>query len=514
MSSHIKLPGTGNKEDTPPISYFLANSDHYSDQGYDTRQRSLIFFDGHRIIYRTDIMPREGLHITDKFAGDKLCDRIAIEYHNENILPDLLARFNDPGTVQVVFPKGAFIRTTNRTEMFFVDGYIIRLDNNHFLFSFRNIVDEITQEYMLKMALSSTKIFPWFYDFKREAMVIDARYYEYTGIPTKNNTMTLEEFNERIHPDDRASMSEAFERQLSGIHYPYPVPFRLRRGDDSFEWFEGQSTYLGQTEGLPYRIVGICMSTQAFKNIEEALRTAKNKAEQSDQLKSAFLSNMSHEIRTPLNAIVGFSNLLSGEEPIDNEESKEYAALISKNCDYLLTLVSDVLDLSRIETGTMEYSFSEFSVREILKDIYHNHIDHIPESIQFSLHLPDKDIKIESDPLRLRQTLDNLISNAIKFTTEGHIDLGWSLSSDGKHIRISVTDTGKGIPAGHFDKIFERFYKVDSFVQGAGLGLSLCKIMAEQLGGKLLVSSRLKEGSNFTLRIPIRQRETNTVVIH
>jgi hypothetical protein len=99
MSSHIKLPGTGNEEDTPPISYFLANSDHYSDQGYDTRQRSLIFFDGHRIIYRTDIMPREGLHITDKFAGDKLCDRIAIEYHNENILPDLLARFNDPGTV-------------------------------------------------------------------------------------------------------------------------------------------------------------------------------------------------------------------------------------------------------------------------------------------------------------------------------------------------------------------------------------------------------------------------------
>lgn len=137
-------------------------------------------------------------------------------------------------------------------------------------------------------------------------MIIDRRYFDYTGIPTEDNSMTLEAYSERLHPDDRAAMAHAFTLQLNGQHYPYPVPFRLRRGDGTYEWFEGQSTYLGQIKNMPYRIVGICMSTQAHKNIEEALTAAKEKAEQSDRLKSAFLANMSHEIRTPLNAIVGF----------------------------------------------------------------------------------------------------------------------------------------------------------------------------------------------------------------
>lgn len=514
MSSYIEPSNIINQGNGASLGPLHADSSIYSDTSYATRQRSLIFFDKRGVISRTNIMTPGNQNSNDEFVGHNLLNVFTVEYHNDSILTHLLARFNDSSIMQVPLPKGAFIRTADRGEIFFADGYIIRLENDHFLFSFRNVVDEITQEYMLKMALSSTKIFPWFYDFTRGAMVIDARYYEYTGISTKDNTMTLEEFNERIHPDDRARMSEAFERQLSGIHYPYPVPFRLHRGDGTYEWFEGQSTYLGQIEGLPYRVVGICMSTQAFKNIEDALTTAKNKAEQSDRLKSAFLSNMSHEIRTPLNAIVGFSNLLAGEEAVDSEESKEYAALISKNCDYLLTLVSDILDLSRIETGTMEYSFSEFSLGEILTDIYRNHIDRIPEGIQFRLLLPDSDIKIVSDPLRLRQTLDNLLSNAIKFTTQGHIDLGWTLSSDEKHIRISVTDTGRGISTEQFGKIFERFYKVDPFVQGAGLGLSLCRILAEQLGGKLLLSSRLKEGSHFTLRIPIRQQRITPLAIN
>lgn len=509
MSSYITPPNTGNPENDTSIWCSPTDSNHVC----NAQQRSLIFFNDLGIIYRTNISPHENLHFTDEFEGHKLNDLFAVEYRNESILPELLANFNDPGTEQVAFPKGAIIRTSDKKEMFFVDGYITRIESDQFLLSFRNIVEEITQEYMLKMALSSTKIFPWYYDFTLGAMVIDPRYYEYTGIPTKDNTMTMEEFNERVHPDDRAPMAEAFGRQFNGMHYPYPVPFRLRRGDNTYEWFEGQSTYLGQIEGLPYRVVGICMSTQAFKNIEEALTTAKNKAEQSDKLKSAFLSNMSHEIRTPLNAIVGFSNLLAGEEVIDNEESKEYASLISKNCDDLLTLVSDIMDLSRIETGTMEYSFSKFSIKDILTDIYQNHLDRIPDRVEFNLLLPDNDIRIESDPLRLRQTLDNLLSNAIKFTTHGHIDIGWALSNDRKHIRISVSDTGIGIPAEQFDKIFERFYKVDSFVQGAGLGLSLSKILTEQLGGKLLVSSRLREGSRFTMRIPIKHHDINPTAI-
>ena len=504
MSASNNHPNSGSDN---PQGCRNTDSDRLSDYAPDERLRSLIFFDKHGKIFQADITTHDDLHVTDGLAGRKLSDLLVIEYHHENILPDLLARFDDPATVQVTFPKDAFIRTADRKEMFFADGYITRLEGDHFLFSFRNVVEEVTQDYMLKMALSSTKIFPWYFDFKREAMVIEARYYEYTGIPTEDNTMTLEAFNERIHPDDRAAMAEAFGRQLNGIHYPYPVEFRLRRGDDTYEWFEGQSTYLGQVEGLPYRVVGICMSTQSYKNTQEALTQAKNKAEQSDRLKSAFLANMSHEIRTPLNAIVGFSNLLAGEQVIDEEESKEYAALISKNCDHLLTLVSDILDLSRIETGTMEYTYTELSLRAFLTDIYQNQTDRILGTVQFNLLHPNDDIRIKTDALRLRQALDNLLSNAIKFTAKGRIDMGWTLSTDKKHVRIFVADTGRGIPAEQFDKIFDRFYKVDTFVQGAGLGLSLCKTLTEQLGGKLLVSSRLNEGSTFTLRLPISQKD-------
>lgn len=480
---------------------------HPNPESYDLRQPSLIFFDRQGRIYRADMIPHGDLSAADEWIGRNLSDQLIVEFRRENILPGLLARFSDPATVQVAVPKGAFIRTADRKALFFAEGYIARVDEDRFLFAFRNVVDEITQEYMLKMALSSTKIFPWYYDFVRGAMVIDARYYEYTGIPTEDNTMTLAEFGERIHPDDRALMAKAFEQQLSGIHYPYPVEFRLLRGDGTYEWFEGQSTYLGEVEGLPYRVVGICMSTQSYKNTQEVLTAAKNKAEQSDRLKSAFLANMSHEIRTPLNAIVGFSNLLAGGEVVGEEESREYAALISKNCDYLLTLVSDILDISRIETGTMEYNFAEHSLRNMLSELYLEKHGQIPERIRFNLKLPDEDIRLETDILRLRQVVDHLLGNAVKFTTEGDIELGWTLSEDRRHVRIFVADSGRGIPSELVDKIFERFYKVDSFVQGAGLGLSLCKILAENLGGTLSVCSRLGEGSRFTLLLPLRRQD-------
>ncbi len=473
---------------------------------HDSRQRSLIFFDTRGIIYRAHVITHQNLHLSDEFTGLNIADLLTVEYRNENLLPELLTRFDDPETDQATFPKDAFIRTRDRRIMFFADGFITRIEGGRFLFSFRNVAEEVTQEYMVKMALSSTKIFPWYYDFAREVMVIDPRYYEYTGIPTEDGTMTLEAFSERLHPDDRAPMAEAFGQQLSGIHYPHPVPYRLRRGDGTYEWFEGQSTYLGQVEGLPYRVVGICMSTQAFKNIEEALTLAKNRAEQSDKLKSAFLANMSHEIRTPLNAIVGFSNLLAGEEAIDTAESREYAALINKNCDYLLTLVSDILDLSSIETGAMEFRFAEYSLARMLTDIYEKFAGRMPEGVKFNLLLPPDDVRIDTDVLHLRQVMDHLVGNAVKFTRKGRIDLGCSPSGDGTGVRLFVADTGCGIPADKTGKIFERFYKIDAFKQGAGLGLAVCKTIMEGLGGRIDVTSRPGKGSRFTVKIPTKRQ--------
>ncbi len=446
------------------------------------------------------------LNLPPDVRGQRLTDVVSIFNCEKSLLPRMLAELND-GTEQIALPANTFVQGRDKKARLFIRGRMNRLNEEEILFAFRNVVEEVTRDFMLKMALSSTKIFPWFYDMDQHKMIIDPRYFEYTRISSADHSMTLEEFTERLHPDDREAMAHAFAQQLNGEHYPYPVPFRLRLGGGSYEWFEGQSTYLGQVEGVPYRVVGICMSTQAHKNIEEALTTARDKAEQSDRLKSAFLANMSHEIRTPLNAIVGFSNLLADKNAsVSSADAQEYADLISKNCDYLLTLVSDILDLSSIETGIMEYRFSTHPLAYLLTDIYRKY-DHLTsEKVKLHLLLPPEDVQLETDVLRLRQALDNLLVNALKFTDEGRIDLGFSLAEDGASVRIFVSDTGRGIPEEQFDRIFERFYKVETFVQGAGLGLSICKTITENLGGTVTVASRVGEGSCFTLCLPLRRR--------
>ena len=484
---------------------------HISDSLLDGLQSSVVFFDPEGTVFRTNETARQELNTAGKIEGRKLTDAIAVNYRTKNILPQLIAGFDDPNTRKVAVPRDALLSTSDGKKVFFITGAISRLECGNFMFSFRNVVDEMTNESMVKMALSTTLIFPWFYDFGLEIMVIDPRYYEYTGIPTKDYTMTMEEYSSRLHPDDREAVFHALQMQLNGEHYPYPVPFRLRFGDDSYQWFEGQSTYLGEVNGKPYRIVGICMSTQAHKDIERTLTEAKNRAEQSDALKSAFLANMSHEIRTPLNAIVGFSNLLTGNDTdLGSGEAKEYAELISRNCDYLLTLVSDILDLSRIETGAMEYKVTESSLGQLLRDIYVKYADSMPRGVAFNLLLPPDDIRITTDFIRLRQVVEHLVGNAAKFTAEGRIDLGYTLSSDAESVRIFVADTGCGIASDQTEKIFERFYKVDNFVQGAGLGLSICRTIAERLGGRITLSSKLNEGSRFTLKLPIKETDHKT----
>lgn len=485
-------------------SFLRPESETLSEKLLDGLRTSVIFFNTEGVVLRTNASAREDLHANEELTGRRLSELLTLACRNENILPGMLARFEDGLTEEVELPRDTFMRTTDGNAQFFVVGGITRLGDDEFIMSFRNTVDELTQEYMLKMALSSTKIFPWFYDMARQTMVIDPRYFDYTGIVSPDCTMSLEQFADRIHPEDREAMFNAFDMQLHGSHYPYPVPFRLRRGDDRYEWFEGQSTYLGQVEGIPYRVVGICMSTQAHKDIEDSLRAARDKAEQSDRLKSAFLSNMSHEIRTPLNAIVGFSNLLAGaESDLNTGDAREYAALISKNCDHLLLLVSDILDLSRIETDTMEYNFAAYSLGQILTDLYEDQMTAVPEGVDFNLLLPPCDVMIETDIVRLRQVVGNLLGNAFKFTSRGHVDLGYTLDRESWTVRLFVEDTGRGIPADQYGKIFERFYKVDSFVQGAGLGLSICKILSERLGGRIDVCSQVAQGSRFTLALPL-----------
>lgn len=477
----------------------------YSDRMLEAMQTSVVFFDPEGIVYRVNSLACRDLKIEKNPENCKVNRMLSIIHNNTDIFPGLMTQLYNSDTGQVWFPSEAFIRCHIGQVQFFVNGCIMRMQDGNYLLTFRNITDEVTHEHILSMILARTKIFPWFYDMDRNKMLIDEHWFSYLGIPKGDCTISSEDFFALVHPDEREMLSEALRRQLVDHEIQDSFSYRLRRGDGTWEWFSEQSMYMGKTDdGLPYRIVGVCQSIQDHKIIEENLRAARNKAQESDKLKSAFLANMSHEIRTPLNAIVGFSDLLAtGYTEIKSEEAKEFAGLINKNCNILLTLVSDVLDMSRIESDSMNFSFSEHSLVKFLSDIHEKYKDKIPGQIKFNLLLPSGDVKIKTDSLRLKQALFHLLDNAVKFTKNGHIDMGCTCSSDGKNVCLFISDTGIGIPYGQTERIFERFYKVDSFMQGAGLGLSICKTISEGLGGEISVSSHPGKGAKFSLLLPL-----------
>lgn len=431
----------------------------------------------------------------------------SIFHENINILDELLGRLQKDEQ-EVTLPPDTFIYGTINTISFLAKGYFknvtVEKNSNYILFTFRNVVTELTQEYVLNMALRRTKIFPWSYDTKCNLMTIDPRYFEHLGIPAGDCTLTNEQFAQLVHPDDIAGVLKALTLQAQGNFIEDPVSYRLHRGNGKWEWFEAQSTYLGQGTRIPFRLVGVCMSTQEHKKIEEELIIARDKAQQSDKLKSVFLANMSHEIRTPLNAIVGFSNLLvDGDMAFKKEEVKEFLSLINLNCEQLLALISDILDLSKIESNTMVFNITEQPLTPLLQNILRAQQINVPQEVELLLDLPATDTIITTDPLRLKQVINNLINNAIKFTSKGAITLGYRQNND--QVSIFVKDTGTGIDEDKINRIFERFYKGDNFVQGTGLGLAISHTIVEHLKGTITVTSEIGKGSHFTIQHPIKR---------
>lgn len=237
--------------------------------------------------------------------------------------------------------------------------------------------------------------------------------------------------------------------------------------------------------------------------VDRMLQEAKEKAEESNRLKSAFLANMSHEIRTPLNAIVGFSDLLSDTSNFTEEEVTQFIATINKNCGLLLALINDILDLSRIESGTMEFMFAEHNLPLLLKTVHDSQRLNMPAGVELVLRMPAGDKKyLTTDNVRLQQVVNNLINNAAKFTGSGFITFGYEEDEEPGYTRIFVEDTGVGISEEGIRHIFERFYKVDNFTQGAGLGLSICQTIVERLKGTISVTSEVGKGTRFTVRLP------------
>ena len=257
---------------------------------------------------------------------------------------------------------------------------------------------------------------------------------------------------------------------------------------------------------------------QKYKKLAQAnlvkqnkeLEVALEKAKESDQMKSAFLANMSHEIRTPLNAIVGFSNLMNTDIELSKEERENFTELINTNSDLLLNLINDILDLSRIESGRMSFSFQQYSLNELISTIYQTFQVLMPENVELRMQIPEKSISIPTDKLRLTQVITNFLSNAIKFTQKGYILIGYEYREEGRHVHIFVEDTGIGIPKEKQDAVFNRFTKLDEFAKGTGLGLSICKVIAERFDGYIAVESEIGKGSRFSIILPLNPKHTES----
>lgn len=265
-----------------------------------------------------------------------------------------------------------------------------------------------------------------------------------------------------------------------------------------------------ESEDFSPIIVSIEWDITQLELMRRELIESKEKAETSDKLKSAFLANMSHEIRTPLNAIVGFSRIIS--ESDNAEERREYYEIVDANNERLLQLSNEILDLSKIESGIVEFTYGPVRLHTLCKEIHDAHVFRCPQGVELRFDSPDEALSIHSDKNRIFQVFSNLIGNAFKFTTEGSVSYGYK--QEGERVVFYVKDTGLGIEPEKLGRVFQRFAKLNNFAQGTGLGLSICKTIIERLGGEIAVSSEVGTGTTFTFWLPlenvIQDTETGT----
>jgi signal transduction histidine kinase len=302
-----------------------------------------------------------------------------------------------------------------------------------------------------------------------------------------------------FHPDDRDLILQFFEEVQKGNADKLSHKIRVFRENGECTWTHVNlfvRKYAPQDKVI--ELISINYDITDLKQIEEMLVNERDRAEASDRLKSAFLANMSHEIRTPLNAIVGFSSLLASAENVVEKEL--YNSLISHNNELLLNLINDIIDLSKIEAGYLELHQNWFNLTELLDECVAEYARLLPSGVELLTSYPEHDALVELDKLRIKQILNNFLSNALKNTIRGYVEVFYEID---KHcVRIGVKDTGRGIPQNMLEKIFERFEKVDSFAQGVGLGLSICKSIVDKMNGRIQVYSQLGLGTTFIAELP------------
>lgn len=312
---------------------------------------------------------------------------------------------------------------------------------------------------------------------------------------------TYDESADLLVEEDAVRVRKALGELCAGVREHYHEQYRIRAPHSSKVYWEESYAIIADRDinGKPLRIVGTSLRIDSRKNLETALKQALSKAEESDRLKSAFIANMSHEIRTPLNAIIGFTSVLPDIE--DHDERQELINLIQENNSKLLRIIDDVMNISKIEAGKEQLQMALFDVNVILDELVNRYQSQVAGGVTISTDFAAPHQEINSDLNRVLTSMEHLVSNAVKFTTHGSIVVGYDAVADHR-IRLWVRDTGKGVAPEDQERIFERFYKVDEFVPGAGLGLSLCRTMAFSLGGNVGVQSEYGKGSTFWMEIP------------
>ena len=336
----------------------------------------------------------------------------------------------------------------------------------------------------------------------------DDNYARLTGVEKRKFKRT--DFLEYVHPDDSQLLSSFYEAlcKSPGVEIQR-VRFRFDE-KKGYQWYELRCRSLKDIKG-EMMLAGIMQNIQESVEREHQLIVAKQMAEKAE-LKQSFLNNMSHEIRTPLNAIVGFTNVLLGEgsEEIDPDEKASMLEIINHNNELLLKLINDVLEISRLDSGSLDFDMKEWNMTDIVKEIYKTYQPLIRPSLQFRLELDDTvPVPVHTDRLRFAQVISNFLNNANKFTQNGYIALGCKVDKKHREVRIYVEDSGKGIDEKELMMIFERFYKTDEFEQGSGLGLAISKVIIERLSGCIKVHSEKGKGSCFAVILSLADAPEN-----
>ena len=377
--------------------------------------------------------------------------------------------------------------------------------------AFRNILEEITQNEFQELGISTGETYPWRFDDTRQLILFNKNFfsnYQFPITPDEEDKLPLPTFISWMHPEDRDLWDKAIKQSLIEDTL-LTIEIRLLTAQGTYLWteFTISSHNIPTPQGYLRQPFGLCSDIDNLKNKQNELQALLQEAKISDENKTLFLANMSHEIRTPLNAIVGFSSLLAESDDLSAEERQMAIDLINENSQSLLVTINDILDISRIESG-ISFQQTPFVLNDLIRKVQEEQQGKIPAPIELRVNLPQNPVILEGDSFRMEQVLCNLINNASKFTKEGSIEIGLEQKPD--EISIYVRDTGIGISPEQQEKIFDRFYRVDHFTKGNGLGLPICKEIIQRFQGSIILKSELGVGTTFFITLPVTSPSEDT----